>query len=179
MAEVLEERGTDAWDDEGQGSMGDLAEETQLVSFRLGSEEYGVNIMQVQEIIRLTDITRVPKAPAFVEGIIDLRGRVLPIVDLRKRFDMEERQDTDATRIVVVNIDGMTVGLIVDSVSEVLRIPNRSIEPPPPIIAGVESRFLQGIGRINSRLLILLDLQKVFSQDEVGQLSHVGRDDEV
>jgi purine-binding chemotaxis protein CheW len=170
---VAEEYRADLLDEEDQES-GDLAEETQLVSFRLGSEEYGVNIMQVQEIIRLTEITRVPKAPAFVEGIIDLRGKVLPIVDLRKRFGMEQRQDTDATRIVVVNIDDMTVGLIVDSVSEVLRIPNRSIEPPPPIIAGIESRFLQGIGRVNKRLLILLDLQKVFSQEEVSDLSRVG-----
>jgi len=174
VSEVAEEYRTDLLDDEGHESAVDLAEETQLVSFRLGSEEYGVNIMQVQEIIKLTDITQVPKAPAFVEGIIDLRGRVLPIVDLRERFGMEQREDTDATRIVVVNIDDMTVGLIVDSVSEVLRIPNRSIEPPPPIIAGIESRFLQGIGRVNKRLLILLDLQKVFSRAEVGQLSRVG-----
>ncbi|NPV81886.1 MAG: purine-binding chemotaxis protein CheW [Firmicutes bacterium] len=148
-------------------------DEIQLVSFKLGAEEYGVDIMQVQEIIRLIDIVRVPKAPAFVEGIIDLRNKVLPIVDLRKRFDMPETEKTDASRIVVIDIDDMTVGLIVDSVSEVLRIPLKSIEPPPKIVSGIESRFLKGIGRVKNRLIILLDLAKIFSIDEAAELGKV------
>lgn len=150
-----------------------LTDETQLVTFKVDREEYGVHIMQVQEIIRLAAITRVPRAPSFVEGIMDLRGKVLPVVDLRKRFALPTKEHTENSRVVVVNIDDMTLGLIVDAISEVMRLPNGAIEPPPRIIAGIESRFLKGIGRLEKRLLILLDLDKVFSEDEVSGLSHM------
>jgi len=142
----------------------------QLVSFKLGDEEFGVDIMQVQEIIRMQEITSVPNAPEFVEGVINLRGRVIPIIDLRKRFGLEEKSHDKATRIIVVKVDDLTVGLVVDEVSEVLRIPADTVEPPPPIVAGVESEYIKGVGKLEDRLLILLDLSKTLSKEEKASL---------
>ena len=141
-------------------------ETLQLVSFKLGNEEFGVDILQVQEIIRMQNITRVPNAPHFVEGVINLRGRVIPIIDLRKRFDLGDHERDKNTRIMVVKIDNIVVGLIVDEVSEVLRIPADTVEPPPPIVAGIESDFIKGVGKLEGRLLILLDLNKILSKEE-------------
>ncbi len=138
----------------------------QLVSFNIGDEEFAVDILRVQEIIRIVEITKVPKSPPFVEGVINLRGKVIPIIDLRKRFNLEERKTTKETRIIVVDIDGKVIGLIVDSVSEVLRLPSDTIEPPPPIVAGIESEYIKGVGKLDDRLLILLDLNKIFSSKE-------------
>lgn len=145
----------------------------QLVSFKLREEEFGVNILQVQEIIRMQEITNVPNAPNFVEGVINLRGRVIPIVDLRKRFGLEAKEHSKATRIIVVMIDQVTVGLIVDEVSEVLRIPEDTVEPPPPIVAGIEADYIKGVGKLEDRLLILLDLNKILSQEERSSLQNV------
>jgi purine-binding chemotaxis protein CheW len=145
----------------------------QLVSFKLRDEEFGVDILQVQEIIRMQEITNVPNAPQFVEGVINLRGRVIPVVDLRKRFSLEAKEHSKATRIVVVKIGQITVGLIVDEVSEVLRIPEDTVEPPPPIVAGIESDYIKGVGKLEDRLLILLDLNKILSQEEEASLSQV------
>ena len=108
----------------------------QLVSFNLGDEEFGVEILRVQEINRVMDITKIPKSPDFVDGVINLRGKVIPVINLRRRFGLEEREDDKNTRIVVVEIDAKTIGFIVDAVSEVLRIPSSTIEPPPPLVAG-------------------------------------------
>ncbi|MBC7190081.1 chemotaxis protein CheW [Candidatus Aerophobetes bacterium] len=145
-----------------------MAEEEQLVSFKIENEEFGINIEEVQEIIRLPEITRVPQAPFFVEGVINLRGNILPVIDLRKRFDLEATQKTGATRIVVTNVDNKTTGIIVDSVSEVLRLPKDAIEPPPPIVAGIEAKYLRGIGKLNDgkRLLILLNLREILTVRE-------------
>ncbi len=145
----------------------------QLVSFKLREEEFAVDILQVQEIIRLQDITNVPNAPDFVEGVINLRGRVIPIIDLRKRFALERVEHSKSTRIIVVMIDNVTVGLIVDEVSEVLRIPEDTVEPPPPIVAGIESDYIKGVGKLEDRLLILLDLGKILSQKEKSSLEKV------
>ena len=138
----------------------------QLVSFNLGDEEYGVDILRVQEINRMVHITRVPKAPEFVEGVINLRGKVIPIVDLRKRFGLTAKPHDKNTRIIVVDIDGRTVGLIVDGVSEVLRFSMDTIEPPPPMVTGVEAEYIWGVGKLEDRLLILLDLSKVLAKEE-------------
>ncbi len=143
----------------------------QLVSFNIGNEEFAVDILKVQEINRMAEITKVPKSPPFVEGVINLRGKVIPIVDLRKRFNLEERKTTKETRIIVVDMDGKVVGLIVDSVSEVLRLPADTIEPPPPIVAGIEAEYIKGVGKLDDRLLILLDLNKIFSSEERKMLS--------
>ena len=145
----------------------------QLVSFKLKQEEFGVNILQVQEIIRMQEITNVPNAPEFVEGVINLRGRVIPIVDLRKRFGLESKEHSSATRIIVVMIGDVQVGLIVDEVSEVLRISEDTVEPPPPIVAGIESDYIKGVGKLEDRLLILLDLNKILSMEEKQSLQKV------
>ena len=142
-----------------------MTEEEQLVSFKIENEEFGVNIEEVQEIIRLPEITRVPQAPFFVEGVINLRGNIIPVIDLRKRFDLEATKKTNATRIVVTNVDNKTTGIIVDSVSEVLRLPKDAIEPPPPIVADIEAKYLRGIGKLDDgkRLLILLNLREILT----------------
>jgi purine-binding chemotaxis protein CheW len=149
------------------------AELIQLVTFSIGEEEFGVDILKVQEIIRTMEITRVPKAPDFVEGVINLRGNVIPIIDLRKRFGLETRAHDKHTRIIVIEINNMIVGFVVDSVSEVLRIPANTVEPPPPVVAGLESEYISGVGKLEDRLLILLDLDRLLSGEEKDVLSQV------
>lgn len=144
-----------------------MAEE-QLVTFSLGTEEFGVDIMLVQEIIRIPPITRVPKAPGYVEGVINLRGNVIPVVSLRNRFGMPRVEDTDLSRIVVLQIQNKVFGIRVDAVTEVLRIDSVSIEPPPQVTLGMDSQFIRGVGKIGERLLILLDLSQVMG----GEVSH-------
>ena len=135
----------------------------QLVTFKLGSEEFALDILLVQEINRRVEITKVPKTPEFVEGVINLRGKIVPVLDLRKRFGLVGREFTAQSRIIVVNIDKRVLGLMVDSVSEVLRIPEHTVEPPPPLVAGIDATYIKGIGKFQGRLLILLDLGKVLS----------------
>jgi purine-binding chemotaxis protein CheW len=148
--------------------------EIQLVSFLLGEEEFGADILMVQEIIRMQPITRVPNAPHFVEGVINLRGKVIPIVDLRKRLNTEASEDTRKTRIIVVDIEGKITGFIVDSVSQVLRIAKNTIEPPPSIvIAGIESEYITGVSKLDDRLLILLDFSKILTKREKKELGEV------
>lgn len=145
----------------------------QLVTFNISSEEFGVDILKVQEIIRTMEITKVPRAPEFVEGVINLRGKVIPIIDLRKRFSMESRTHDSQTRIVVIEINNMIVGFVVDSVSEVLRIPADTVVPPPSVVSGVDSEFISGVGKLSDRLLILIDLEKLLSPEEHAALEQV------
>ena len=137
-----------------------MAEE-QLVTFSLGSEEFGVDIMLVQEIIRIPPITRVPKAPAYVEGVINLRGNVIPVISLRTRFSMDLVEETDLSRIIVLQVQTKVFGIRVDAVTEVLRIDSEAIEPPPPIALGIDSQFIRGVGKIGERLIILLELDQI------------------
>ncbi len=146
---------------------GQAGELLQLVSFNIGSEEFGVDILKVQEINRVVEITRVPQAPHYVEGVINLRGKVIPIVDLRKRFNLEEKEYDKNTRIVVVDISGNIMGMVVDSVSEVLRLPANTIEPPPEIVANINSEYIKGVAKLDDRLLIFLDLSKVIDVSEM------------
>ena len=138
----------------------------QLVSFKLADEEFGVDILQVQEINRLVDITKVPKTPEFVEGVINLRGKVIPVIDLRKRFDLEINDYNPDTRIVVVDIDNSIMGMIVDEVSEVLRLPLSTVEAAPDITSTIDADYISGVAKLDDRLLILLDLSKVFTPSE-------------
>ena len=142
------------------------AELMQLVTFSIGEEEFGVDILKVQEIIRTMEITKVPRAPDFVEGVINLRGKVIPIIDLRRRFSLQSRAHDKHTRIIVIEINNMIVGFVVDSVSEVLRIPSSTVEPPPPVVSGLESEYISGVGKLEDRLLILLDLDRLLSHEE-------------
>lgn len=141
-----------------------MAEE-QLVTFSLGSEEFGVDIMCVQEIIRIPPITRVPKAPIYVEGVINLRGNVIPVISLRTRFGMTRMEETDLSRIIVLQVQTKVFGIRVDAVTEVLRIDSAGIEPPPPIALGMDSQFIRGVGKIGERLLIILELDQIMGGD--------------
>lgn len=148
-------------------------ERVQVVSFHLGSEEYGVDISQVQEIIRMVEITHVPRAPRFMEGVINLRGQLIPIIDLRTRFGMQRTEHTKSTRIVVTEIGSKKVGITVDSVSEVINIPIEQVEDAPDMLAGVGTEYIQGVGKVNERLIILLDLTMVITGEEKAQLDNV------
>ncbi len=138
----------------------------QLVSFRLAREEYGIEITKVQEIILFGQITRVPQTPHFIKGLINLRSTVIPVVDLRLRFGLAAEEPTDETRIMVVNVGGKTLGVIVDAVSEVLRVSQEQIVPPPPTVVGVGHEYLTGLVKLDNRLLILLNIDKILDQDE-------------
>ena len=145
----------------------------QLVTFSIGEEEFGVDILKVQEIIRTMEITKVPKAPDFVEGVINLRGKVIPIIDLRRRFGLSSKEHDKHTRIIVIEINNMIVGFVVDSVSEVLRIPASTVEPPPAVVAGMESEYISGVGKLQDRLLILLDLDRLLSNEDLDVLGQM------
>ena len=147
--------------------------EQQLVVFQLAAELYGVEISRVHEIIRLQSVTRVPRAPAFVEGVITLRGKVTPVVDLRRRFGLPMADHTRSSRIVVLEIGDQVVGIIVDGVSEVLRVNTSTVEPPSPVVAGIDSEYLHGIAKVDERLVILLDLERVLAREERRALENV------
>jgi purine-binding chemotaxis protein CheW len=149
-------------------------EVVQIVSFHLGREEYGVDIAQVQEIIRLVDITHVPRAPRFIDGVINLRGQLIPIIDLRTRFDMPRVEPTKSTRIVVTEISDKRIGIVVDSVSEVVNIPIENVEQAPEIVAGVGTEYIRSVGKLGDRLVIMLDLTMVVSAQEKKQLEGPG-----
>ncbi|MHB1687418.1 MAG: chemotaxis protein CheW [Ignavibacteriaceae bacterium] len=149
------------------------AELLQLVSFFIGNEEFGVDILYVQEINRMSQITTVPNSPDFVNGVINLRGRVVPVIDLRLKFGMPKKEHDKNTRIIVIEVSGKTVGFIVDSVNEVLRISKDVTEPPPELAMGVNSEYIKAVGKLEDRLLILIDLEKIISKDENVQLETV------
>ena len=140
-----------------------IASEKQLVVFDLAAEAYGVDISSVREIIRMQDITKVPRTPEFVEGVINLRGKVIPVVDLRKRFGFDVEDATKDTRIVVVDISGQDIGVVVDAVTEVLRVSADAVEPPSSVITTADSEYLLGIVKLSTRLIILLDLEQALS----------------
>ncbi len=144
---------------------------SQIVSFRLANEEYGVDIMRVQEIILLGQITKMPEVPDFICGLINLRGHVIPIVDLRKRFSLASDEDSEHTRIIVVNVEGKTIGMVVDAVNEVLRINVDQVEPPPSSIAGIDHTYIRGLVKFEEKLLILLNIENILSADEQSKIS--------
>ncbi|QLC49465.1 chemotaxis protein CheW [Methanolobus zinderi] len=144
----------------------------QLVIFQLGGEEFGVEIVKVQEIIRMPEITQIPQSPDFVEGVINLRGNVIVVVNLEKRFNLNLKDADDNSRVIVVEIGNNVVGMIVDSVNEVLRIPKSSVEPAPDLVLSQISRdYIKGVGKINERLLILLDLARVLTIEEMNEVA--------
>ncbi len=163
-----------AEDLEGIVTNGEEEEDTQkgkYLTFVVGKEEYGIEIRYVQEINGIQNITDLPDVPHFVKGVINLRGKVIPVIDVRLRFGLEEREYDERTCIIVVNLHQMTVGLIVDSVSEVLDIKDDDIEPPPRASMGAGSRYVQGLGKIGDGVKILLDVHKLLFDEEMGQIA--------
>lgn len=144
-----------------------------MVIFRLGAEEYGVPITQVQEINLLSKPTKIPNSPSFLEGVISLRKQIIPVVDLKKRFSIEQTDYTKDARIMIVEVNDSIIGVIVDEVLEVLRLPASSIEPPPPVIAGITAAYLDGVGKLDDRLFILLNMDKILTLDEQEELEQV------
>ena len=142
----------------------------QLVTFKLGNEEFGVDIFKVREINKMMKITKVPDSPAFVEGVVNLRGSVTPIIDLRSRLGLYEKEADEKTSIIVVELANTAIGMIVDEVKEVLRIPSDITEPPPALVSGIDSDYITGVAKLENRLLILLDLDKILSLKETAQL---------
>lgn len=141
----------------------------QLVSFRVGDEEFGMDILKVQEIVRMQSMARVPNAPAFLEGIINLRGKVIPVVGLRQRIGLEPRQPDRQSRTVIAEVNGAVVGFAVDSVSKVLRVPVETVEPPPDFgnSTGKEKRtYISGIGKLDDRLLLIVDTDRLLDETE-------------
>lgn len=158
----------------GELQTGEHAELIQLVSFSLAQEEYGVDVLKVREIIRMPSITRVPNTPHYVEGVINLRGKVIPIISMRNRFALPDAEYDKQTRIMVMDVGGELMGFIVDAVSEVIRISGSEIQPSPAMVAsGVDQECIAGVINQSDRLLVLLDLEKLFSMDERRLFSNI------
>ena len=147
------------------------AELLQLVTFNIAEEEFGVDILSVQEIIRLMQITTVPRAPACIEGVINLRGKVIPVIDMRKRFNLPAIERGSRTRIIVMEFGAKIVGFLVDAVSEVLRIPAGTVESAPAVVSGVGSEYIKGVGKLDDRLLILLDLDSLLEGTDLSSVA--------
>lgn len=144
--------------------------ENQYVIFKLADEHYGVNIIAVESIIKVQEITKMPHVPDFIEGITNLRGAVIPVIDLRKRFGMQPTTETKDTRIIVVEMNGVMAGMVVDAVTEVARIPDGDIALPSPMVSTVDTAFITGIAKMERRLIILLDLSRVLTAAEKADL---------
>ncbi len=151
--------------DEEDGAIDDM-----YLTFELGDEIYGIGIKYVTEIVGIQNITEVPDMPDFVKGVVNLRGQVIPVVDVRLRFHMQEREYDERTCIVVVNIDDIQLGLVVDTVNEVMTISSSSISPPPKVAAANSAQYIKGMGKIGDSVKILLDGQKLLFEDEVAEL---------
>ncbi len=147
----------------------------QLVTFDVGGEEFAVDILAVQEINRMMQITCVPQSPDEVEGVINLRGRIIPVIDLRKRFNMASREHGNESRIIVVDVNDHTVGFIVDRVHEVLRIDSSIVEAAPSIVTSIDSDYIQGVGKLEDRLLILINLERLFDTQQLRQIKEAAR----
>ncbi|MFH1767835.1 MAG: chemotaxis protein CheW [Candidatus Omnitrophota bacterium] len=144
------------------------SKEIQFVVFKIGSEEFGVGINQVKEIVRLIPITPIPRAPHFIEGVVNLRGQILAVIDLAKRLSIQTSGRSERTRIIVVEVEDHTVGMIVDEVAEVLRLAVANIDQTPELITSeVQQKYLKGVGKLGDRLLILIDLARILSSQEV------------
>ncbi len=147
--------------------------EVQMVAFKLEKEEFAVNIHQVREVLKMSRVTPLPQSANYIEGVINLRGEVIPVVDLRKRFELPVGERGEQTRIIIVEIQNSNVGLIVDSVTEVLRFSSSAIQPPPARVAGTRTDLIKGVGKVADRLLIILNLEKILTTEEVISLEEV------
>lgn len=150
-----------------------MQKELQIVGFRIGRETFGLPISLVREIVRVPEITSVPNAPDYIEGVINLRGRIIPVVDLRKRFHEEVGEPSKKNRIVVVELESRAIGLIVNSASEVLKIPPSDIQAPHDVFPEGEMDYITGVGKLKGRLVILLDLNRILQRGELRRLDEV------
>lgn len=151
-----------------------MAKVQQIVGFRVGNENFGVPIGIVHEIVRMMDITEIPDSPTYIEGVINLRGKIIPVVDLRKRF-AEEIQPNRRNRIMVTELDGHLVGLVVDAANEVLKVSSELIEPPPNIFEQGELNYVTGVGKLDGKLVILIDLAKIMQMGELRRISEIAK----
>jgi len=152
-----------------------MAKELHIVGFRVGRETFGVPIGLVHEIVRVPEITAVPDSPGYVEGVINLRGKIVSVVDLRKRFGEREIKTHKKNRILVTEVEGKMVGLIVDAASEVLKIPDNEIELPPSVFEEGELNYVTGVGKLHGRLVILIDLSKILQKGELRRLGEMAQ----
>ncbi len=139
----------------------------QVVTFAVGKEEYGLRIEEVQEIVRMPEITRLPQTAAFIKGVINLRGHIVPVIDMRERFKLENVDYNETTRVIVVRIDEKLTGLIVDNVSQVIEMETSEIEDAPDIVTGRSREFIAGIGKINEQMIIIIDTAKLLTDEEI------------
>lgn len=146
-------------------------QEGRFLTFSLGKESYGIEIKYVTEIIGMQAITEIPELPEYVRGIINLRGKIIPVMDVRLRFKKEPREYNDRTCVIVIDIKDISIGLIVDSVSEVLTIPEQDIVEPPQINKGFNNRYIKKIGKVENEVKLLLDCEKLLTEDELEGLS--------
>ena len=150
--------------------------EGKFLTFALSSEEYGIEILRVREIIGLMDITTVPQTPDYMKGVINLRGKVIPVVDLRLKFSMLEEEPTQETCVIVVEVDNTSIGIIVDSVSEVSDISGGDIEEAPGVGQGIDTSFITGLGKVKDKIIILLDIEKVLSSEEIDMVERLAKE---
>ncbi len=148
-----------------------MAKNLQLVVFNIGKELYGVGIEAVHEIVKVPDITEVPDAPAFLQGVINLRGKIVPVVDLRTRMNLDSKEKTKSSRVLITENDGRLIGLLVDAVSEVLKLHPDAVEAPPEMVASVGVEYITGVAKMGENLIILLNLGKVFSVEDMKRFS--------
>ena len=151
-----------------------MSEELKVIVFGLADEEYGIEVEKVRTIERMMPITRVPKTPAFIKGVINLRGIVLPVLDLRGRFGLQETEPTNSSRIIIVAVDDLEVGFIVDTANDVIDIDKDNIDTPPEVVGGIKAKYLHGVAKIGeNRLLIMLNLSEVLNKNEIIQLEQI------
>ena len=147
----------------------EVSNSIQIVCFKIGSEEYGIDILQVQEILKIPKVTKLPKSSRHILGVIDLRGRVIPIIDLGKRFGIVADL-SNSSRAIVVDIEGKQVGLAIDSVSHVIKVDSGDIEPPPPVVKGISGKYIVGIAKLKTGFVVILDINQIFSTEEIMSL---------
>ena len=143
----------------------------QLIGFTVGAEEYGLELLQVKEVIRMRPITWLPKAPSCVKGIINLRGDIIPIIDLRDRFGMQPQEQTAMTRVVVVEVEGRPVGMVVDSASQVVRVPADQFDPPPEALGDASRDFITAVAKMGDKLIVMIDAARIISGEEMSQIA--------
>ncbi|OQA66413.1 MAG: purine-binding chemotaxis protein [Candidatus Diapherotrites archaeon ADurb.Bin253] len=148
-------------------------DELQVVVFALDNSYYGVHILKVQEIIKMTEITKLPNTPNFIEGVVNLRGKIIPVMDLRKRFGLESIKIDDSWKILILKDEEMQFGVMVDQISEVEKVPVSIIEVPPKVVSGVNGKFINGIAKTEKKLLILLDIDKILNEEEQNMLKDI------